>query len=220
MGIISLEHSDRLFWLGRYVERVYTTTCLFSDSYDKMIDIDTNDYISFCKKLDIPNIYSSESDFVRNYCFCRNDINSIYANLTRAYDNAIVLREEISSDALSYIQLAIYHMEKATISKAPLIQLQKIIDNLMAFWGTVDDKTENENARNIVKTGKHIERLSLYTRLQYGNDSIAHEVNRLTGRIKKTKLIYTKKQLEYIYQLANVEEMDYNKLMGAVESLI
>ncbi|MEE3395254.1 MAG: hypothetical protein VZQ97_04965, partial [Candidatus Onthomonas sp.] len=33
---------------------------------------------------------------------------SVYSNLIRAYDNAIVLREEIGSLTLSYIQLAVY----------------------------------------------------------------------------------------------------------------
>ncbi|WP_243159453.1 alpha-E domain-containing protein [Clostridium sp. SM-530-WT-3G] len=34
MGIISIEQSDRLYWLGRYTERVYTTLRIFSKSFD------------------------------------------------------------------------------------------------------------------------------------------------------------------------------------------
>ena len=40
MGIISLEQTDRLYWLGRYSERVYTTIRLFSQRYDIMIAVD------------------------------------------------------------------------------------------------------------------------------------------------------------------------------------
>ena len=40
---------------------------------------------------------------------------SIISNLNRAYDNAIVLRESIGSETLSFIQLAIYEMNKAKI---------------------------------------------------------------------------------------------------------
>ncbi|MFI3206029.1 MAG: alpha-E domain-containing protein [Clostridia bacterium] len=220
MGIISIEHSDRLFWLGRYTERVYTTLLLFANSYDIMIDADVDNYIEFCKKLDIPNIYTSDNNFVMHYCFDKEDTNSIYCNLIRAYDNAIVLREEISSDALSYIQLAIYEMEKAKVSKAPLMALQKVIDVLMAFWGMIDDKTDNKNARNIIKTGKHIERLSLYGRLHSSDDEISREVNRLLGRIQQTKLVYQKKELEKIYILANAKEMDYYSIVQKVEHLI
>lgn len=220
MGIISLDHSDRLFWLGRYTERVYTTLLLFSNSYDTMIDTDIEDYIEFCKKLDIPNIYTSKENFVTRYCFDKEDANSIYSNLTRAYDNAIVLREEISSEALSYIQLAIYNMDKANISQSPLIELQKVADLLMAFWGMVDDRTNNGNARNIIKTGKHIERLSLYTRLHNNPVFISREVSRLLGRIQKTKLDYTKKQLENLFILANAKEIDYYSLIEAIEGLV
>ena len=39
----------------------------------------------------------------------------------RTYDNAVVLREEIGSETLSYIQLAVYEMNRAKESSAPLI---------------------------------------------------------------------------------------------------
>lgn len=63
---------------------------------------------------------------------------SIFSNLNRAYDNVIVLREEIGSEALSYSQLVIYDMNKAKISRAPLIEMQRVIDNILAFWGNVN----------------------------------------------------------------------------------
>lgn len=135
MGIISVEHTDRLYWLGRYSERVYTTIRMFAQCYDTMIDDIEEEYDRFCHNLDIPNIYQSGEDFIERYCFDESDPNSIYSNLLRAYDNAIVLREEIGSETLSYIQLAIYEMQKAHQSQAPLIELQKVTDNIVAFWG-------------------------------------------------------------------------------------
>lgn len=151
MGIISVENTDRLYWLGRYSERVYTTIRLFAASYDDMIDTYLNSYQDFCKRLDIPNIYTSGEDFIQRYCFDDNDTNSIYSNLMRAYDNGITLRESIGSEALSYIQLAVYEMNKARISHSPLIELQKVMDNLLAFWGNADDNIDSENIRNIIK---------------------------------------------------------------------
>ena len=50
MGIISLEHSDQLLWLGRYTQRVYSTIRLFCNSYDIMIDTDLNHYQEYCDK--------------------------------------------------------------------------------------------------------------------------------------------------------------------------
>ncbi len=37
---ISAEQADRLYWLGRYVERVYSTLRIFDLSLDRMIDKD------------------------------------------------------------------------------------------------------------------------------------------------------------------------------------
>lgn len=73
MDIISVESMDRLYWLGRYTERVYTTIRLFADSYDRMIDGSVTDYDGFCRRLDIPNIYASREDFIARYCFDEGD---------------------------------------------------------------------------------------------------------------------------------------------------
>lgn len=127
MGIISVEQADHLYWLGRYTERVYTTLRFYSKSYDTMIDEKIDSYQKFCESIDIPNIYTSREDFIRRYPFDAANPDSIVSNLNRAYDNAIVLRESIGSEALSYIQLAIYDMNKAAVSKAPLIELQYLV---------------------------------------------------------------------------------------------
>lgn len=156
MGIISVGQMNRLLWLGRYSERVYTTLRLYSNSFDTMIDEIADSYAEFCKMVDIPDIYGSKEVFREKYPFDEENPDSILSNLNRAYDNAIVLREEIDSEALSYIQLAIYDMNKARISRAPLIEMQRVIDNILAFWGIVDDSIDSEQVRNIIKTGKRI----------------------------------------------------------------
>ena len=38
MTTISKEHSDRLYWLGRYTERAFTTLRTIQKLYDKIID--------------------------------------------------------------------------------------------------------------------------------------------------------------------------------------
>ena len=97
MGIISIKSTDNLFWLGRYVERVFTTLRVFSEYYDKMIDKDENAYIDFCNKLGIENTYSYKQEFITKYLFDENDPNSVMSNLLCAYDNAVVMRNAISS---------------------------------------------------------------------------------------------------------------------------
>ena len=172
MGIISVENTDRLYWLGRYTERVYSTIKIFESRFDSMIDVDEMEYNDFCKSQDIPNVYKSKEDFSRKYCFSLEDENSIFSNLMRAYDNAIVLREEIGSDTLSYIQLAVYAMNQAAISKAPLIGLQRVTDNIAAFWGMADDAIDESSIRNMIRVGKLVERIDLYARLKEPSEKI------------------------------------------------
>lgn len=219
MGIISVENLDRLFWLGRYSERVYTSARLFASSFDRMIDVDIEDYAAFCCQLDIPNIYLSREDFCKRYITDEEDPNSIYSNLMRAYDNAVVLRNEIGSEPIAYIQLAVYDMKKSRVSSAPVVGLQKVVDNILAFWGIVDDMIENENVRNIIKTGKRIERLDLYGRLQMDRTSIIREIHRLTGRIKKSNLHYDAEGLENLNRLAEEEQIDYDRIVEITDQL-
>lgn len=220
MGIISVENTDRLYWLGRYSERVYTTIRLFAISFDDMIDSYIDSYADFCKRLDIPNIYTSKENFIERYCFDEEDPNSIYSNLMRAYDNCVTLREELGSETVSYIQLAVYEMQRARISTAPLIELQKVVDNILAFWGIVDDCIDSQNVRNIIKIGKRIERLDLYGRLHMPREEMLREVHRLSGRITQTQLKYRVDYLREIERLVEDTEIDYCTVVMKVDHLL
>ena len=220
MGIISVENTDRLYWLGRYSERVYTTLKIFSEHYDSMIDLEDEEYQDFCRRQEIPNIYTSVTDFANRYCFDEEDENSILSNLTRAYDNAIVLRDEIGSTALSYVQLAVYAMNDAKKSIAPLLELQKTRDNIVAFWGMVDDSVDEEHVRSIIKFGKRVERIDIFARMHMSTEELRRQVARLNSRIVLTGLSYNKRGLAHINYLVEEEEMDYDSIVKEVEALI
>jgi len=220
MGIISVEQADRLFWLGRYSERVYTTIRLFFKSYDTMIDSFDAAYDQFCSMIDIPNIYADASDFRKRYPFDEENPDSIISNLLRAYDNAIVLRESIGSESLSYIQLSIYEMNRAKESSAPIIELQKVIDNILAFWGIVDDQIDDERIRNIIKTGKRVERIDLYARLGLERNELLREVNRLIPRVEKSGLKYSGEKILTLTEKVAEYDIDYYSVVNLVESII
>ena len=187
MGIISLEKQDHLFWLGRYCERVYTTIRTFQLSYDKMLDNDDMTYKNICELLDIPDIYKNQEDFIATYIYAGSDPNSIYSNLRRAYDNAVVLRDEISSTSLSYIQMALDAMEIYSKQPFSLLQLYHILDYLLAFWGSVDDYVVSDNSRDLMKCGRHLERLDLYIRLGYPRRDLDREMHKFEHRMERIK---------------------------------
>ncbi|MFG6321682.1 MAG: alpha-E domain-containing protein [Lachnospiraceae bacterium] len=224
MGIISLEQTNRLYWLGRYSERVYTTIRLYSKCYDDMIDDIGDNYADFCRMLEIPNIYRDKEDFNQRYGFDETDPNSILSNLMRAYDNAVVLREEIGSETLSYIQLAIYAINKAKISRAPLLELQNVEDNILAFWGIADDFIESETIRNIIRTGKRVERIDLYARLKLGVKELKSELRRMHTRLVSSGMSYNKVCLDslivLIEHIDETAEVDYAGIVKNVENLV
>ncbi len=220
MGIISLINADKLYWLGRYTERVYTTLRLFAQSFDKLIDTDQLAYNSFCAAVEIPAIYTSGEDFVERYLFDPDDPNSVLSNLTRAFDNAVTLREEIGSECVSYIQLAIYAINKAHGSQSLLVDLQHVIDHILSFWGLADDLIPDENVRNIIKTGKRVERLDLYARLHQSREELQRELYRLTDRITRTSLSYNVEHLSLLKILVNLNDIPYNDIVEQVEGLI
>ena len=220
MGIISVEQADHLYWLGRYTERVYTTLKIFSKRFDALIDGVENSYVEFCKSIDIPNIYESKEDFLKRYPFDETIPDSIISNLNRAYDNAIVLRETIGSDALSYIQLSIYAMNKAAKSNSPLIELQQIMDDLLSFWGIVDDQIDIEQIRNIIKAGKRIERVDLYARLELDKKRLEREIHRMIPRVLRSGMKYNESALSRVSTLINENTLDYYGIISSIESIV
>ena len=220
MGIISVEQVDHLYWLGRYTERVYTTLKIYSESFDRMIDESEDSYQKYCDSLDIPNIYESKEDFLKRYPFDISVPDSIISNLNRAYDNAIVLRETIGSEALSYIQLSIYAMNNASVSDAPLIDLQQIMDDLLSFWGLVDDQIDSDQIRNIIKAGKRIERIDLYARLEVEKPRLVREVRRMIPRVLRSGMKYDDMSLSRVSTLINDVNLDYEKIITNVKKII
>lgn len=172
MGIITIEKANNLFWLGRYIERVYTSTLHYMDIFDDMLDKDPMLYITYCKQLDIPDVYLNEAHFMMSYLYDMNNPDSIASNLKRAYDNAIVLREEITTKVLSYIQMGVNSFETMNESEAPILSLQTIIDLILAFKGAIEEYIDDPVSLDIIKLGGYVERSDLYSRLGYPQDKI------------------------------------------------
>jgi uncharacterized alpha-E superfamily protein len=219
MGAVSLEQTGCLLWLGRYTERVYTTVRMYYREYDQMIDETDDSYDAYCRRMDIPNIYTSKSDFLKRYPFDLSNPDSIAANMSRAYDNAILLRGELGTNCLAYIQLSMYDINKASASSAPFIEFQALQDHILAFWGIVDDQIDSEKVRYILKTGKRIERVDLYARMHRDRRSLIREITRLSTRIGRSGLRYDPDLLADMIVMAQQPEPDYTGIISLVEQI-
>lgn len=223
MGYLSVNKDNRLFWLGRYTERVATTLSYLLTQYDSMIDGDTFDHRRFCENLGIEDRYADREDFMRRYLFDKNNPDSVRAAADMMLGNGIVLRDTISSKTLSYVQMAVYALDQAGESTAPAIEIQTAIDDIMAFRGSYDDFIDDENIRNIIKCGGSVERISLSLALSFHENQVRKEIHKLLKRLEKTKLKTDPHALKVLWdcEIAEPGEEGYTKreILAADEGL-
>ena len=220
MGIITLEKSNNLLWLGRYTERVHTTLKYYIEATDRMVDRDPDYYAIFCEKVGIPDIYGSREAFWTRYPFDTDDPNSIFSNLYRAYDNAIVLRDYIGTETMAYIQLALDDIKRANREDTFLADLMLVIDHILAFWGCVNDLIIDEPTRNIIKLGKGIERLDLYLSLDRPAADIRREYGRMKQFLRKSHMRYDGSILYTIDNMLAQDDFPYLNVRSLLRNLI
>ncbi len=177
-GISSIK-ANRLYWMGRYAERVYLALHMLRKHYDLMIDEDDTAYKEFCQAMGIANRYKSAEDFIESYLYSPENEDSILSMLEHLNDNAILLREEIKSETLSYIQLALNYMKSPKAKAKGLGHLQYITDCMLAFWGSIDERIYYTQARHIILFGKFVECMDILIRFDYPQDRIMNPFNRL-----------------------------------------
>lgn len=222
MGTISLEHSDCLYWLGRYTERVFTTLKALQETYDNMLDknIGYEEYLGY---FELPDNYDNSGEFLRSFLFDKQNFSSVAYSLERAYDNGIVLREDISTEAFSFLQVAKDTLKNAESAKNTRLALLPLEDVLYGFWGCIADNIYDEEIKNIIYCGKSTERLDLYLRMRYPYDDVHKEFERLCIRLrrvpKNTPYRYNTKFLSDLVEIIG-EENEYDLNSGkAVSSL-
>lgn len=196
MGTLSLERFNRLLWLGRYVERSYTTLQFILTTYDASLDSTEGNWKGQLEELGFDQDNDDPQQFFHECLFSRDLTASISYSMSAAYDNAVVLRDVIGTESAAYIQMALNEIGFAETSDAPLLDLQTVIDMIMAFKGSCDDYIVNDSARNIIKCGMSIERMDLYARLNYHLGDLRKELQKLATRVDRTGVSYDRAALK------------------------
>ena len=159
--------ADSLYWLGRYSERVYTTLDRFLPFYDRVLDEDVDAFRPFAKALDLSEDFADFDGFVEQFLYDGSNPNSVRAAMDAAFNNAVVLRPELGTDVMAYVEMALRGIEGASskASTADDIYGQRdVMDDLLAFWGALENSTVGFQIKAFVFIGKYLERLDLYTR--------------------------------------------------------
>lgn len=178
--IISATKANRLYWLGRYEERVYLTLHLLNKCYDKMIDGDPADLKSFRERLDVGEKYKTQEAFTLGMLYDEENPSSVISALRYSMDNAMMLREDIMSETLSYIEMSVATMRRckaqhagneAALKELPygiaLSDLQQLIDWSLAFWGSTGQRVLNNKALCIMRIGRNVEYMDMLLRFEY-----------------------------------------------------
>lgn len=184
--IISAMKANRLFWMGRYVERVYMTLHLLRRVYDKMIDGEPADYKAFWQKLDMTDSYASTAEFTLGMMYDEENPGSVLSSLNRAMDNAIMLREDIKSETMSYIEMSVSLMKKyRTEAMANITNLQPVTDWMLALRGSAAQRIEEPKVLSIIAIGQIIEKIDIMLRFSYSYDRIATQYYMLKNWAKE-----------------------------------
>ena len=189
--IISATKANRLYWLGRYECRVYATLHQLNKCFDEMIDGEPDDYTAFWEKLDASGIYKTNDEFTYGMLYDENNPGSVLSAQKCAMDNAILLREDIMSETLSYLEMSVALLRKcrqeATVN---ISHLQPIIDWSLAFWGSAEQRLQNHKALNIMMIGRNVENLDMllrfgypYRRIALAYDSLKRYCRDMTGSL-------------------------------------
>ena len=172
--ILSATKANRFYWLGRYVERVYMTLHVLNKCYDKMIDGEPDDYMSLWSKLDMSGVYKDNDEFVFGMMYDENNPCSVMSSLECAKSNAILLREDIMSETLSYIEMSVALVKRCKEQHLLTpVSLQSVIDWSLAFWGSAEQRLQNHKALSIMQAGRNVENIDMKLRFGYSLRRIA-----------------------------------------------
>lgn len=184
--IISAANANRLYWLGRYEERVYTTLHLLRKCYDKMIDGEPADYASFWRRFDVNNTYASVQEFELGMLYDEHHPSSVLSAQLGALDNAMLLRNSITSETLSYLEMSVARLRRCKAERRMNINdLQPVTDWALAFFGSAEQRIENTMALDIIQTGRITEHIDMLLRFDYPVERVSFALDALQQRLER-----------------------------------
>ena len=186
IALVTASKADNLFWLGRYTERVYTTLNVFFPFYDRVADSDVEAFRPFARALDLPEDFDDFDAFIHTFLYDQDNPDSVRSAMAAAFNNAVILRPELSTRLLQYIELALAKIDAAAACPADeesLFSQRDVADNLHAFWGGVENSAADPSFNALVFIGKYIERLDLYSRFNLPADMMLAPMRKLCGYV-------------------------------------
>lgn len=184
---VTASKAENLFWLGRYTERVFTTLNVFFPFYDRVMDTDVDAFRPFARALDLPEDFEDFDAFVHAFLYDKDNRDSVRSAISSAFYNAVVLRPELGSRLLQYIELAmsgIVDASKHAGAAQDVYDHRDITDDMLGFWGGVENSSIESTLKALIYLGKYLERIDLYTRFGLSEGVLPATVRKLAAHME------------------------------------
>ena len=150
------------------------TLHVMNKCYDKMLDGHPDEYMDLWHKLDVAGTYATNEEFTLGMLYDEGNPTSLISAQRYAMDNAILLREDIMSETLSYLEMSMALLKRMKAEKqVNLTFLQPVTDWALAFWGSAERRTQNYHALVIMMLGRDVEKLDMLIRFDYSYRRVA-----------------------------------------------
>lgn len=201
-------NANRLYWLGRYEERVYLSLHMLRKCYDAMIDGKPEDYNRFWHILDVNGIYNSTDEFTIGMMYDEKNPASIISAQTAALDNAMMLRNYIATETQAFLEMSLALLKRKKEQKETNItELQSVTDWSLAFWGSAEERVEHRKVMLLMILGRKIECLDMLIRFEYPYERIIKQYENLVTHLEEPDM-YDDHVLAQIDVLMNKETFD------------
>lgn len=170
--------AERVYWLGRYMERLENTARLINVNTNLLLDLPRGSNLGWTTLLDITGshkefsdkqVKSEEINIIR---FLISDLSnpvSIMTSLNKARENGRTTREIMPTEAWELINhLYFYVMENASKSVARSNRqhlLRNIIQHAQQFTGALSGTMSHTSAYDFIRLGRNLERADMTTRI-------------------------------------------------------
>ena len=220
---ISPAKANHLYWLGRYAERVSAQLHFLRHYYDLCLDEGHEDaLLQYCSKLNLANCPLDRDLFLVQHLF-DNRPGCLRHTLNCLNDNSIVLREELTTNTIAYVNLCVATLKHSDHKKDVNINsLQPISDYILAFWGSVLQYVTNGATLDMLFIGKRVEFIDMYSRFGEKHSRLAAEWRNMDRRLDRQSFLVNKDSRMALREIFFEHESipDQNAMLAALNSLI
>ena len=224
MSTLSPAKANRLFWLGRYAERIFAQLHFLRYYYDLCLDEGRDDVLlEYCRRLNLHECSQDREAFLLDHLY-GGGAGSLRFCLDCLNDNSIVLREELTTATLGYANLCIATLNRCNASMTTNItKLQPISDYILAFWGSVLQHVASLSSVDMLFMGRHVEYLDMYARFGYPVSRLRLDWGHLTRRMNRMEYVVDQErrnELELLFADDALFEKSIPKVLQSLNTLV